>query len=112
MKIIPSNKKEVKLIKSGKLGKAMGPNPNEDKRIKTKNVFNPENIKAGDYVKISNPDSRDPRKIMKVESVGGTNGNKVFCKEIGHELYANCFKKVIKPTKKKNKSSKLLCREH
>lgn len=54
-----------------------------------KNVLNKENIKKGDWVKF--PEL--PKEYL-VDSVGGTHGNKVFCREIGHEVYAQCFVKV------------------
>lgn len=53
------------------------------------NVFNPDNIEAGDIVR------HDGFNLI-VDSVGGRFGNKVFCKEVGHELYANCFTLVRK----------------
>jgi len=55
-------------------------------------VFNPQNIEAGDTVVTHG----EPERFMIVETVGGKNFNKVYCKEIGHELYANCFKLVAK----------------
>lgn len=63
-----------------------------------KNVFNPAGIEAGDTVTLADPhDMRlgDGRELL-VESVGGKNGNKVYCALIGHELYANCFTLVRK----------------
>lgn len=59
-------------------------------------VFNPEGIAAGDTVRIADPREGSPLGDMIVEGVGGKNGNKVYCKQVGHELYANCFKLVAK----------------
>lgn len=58
-------------------------------------VMNPEGIQAGDTVRPRDPDSSDPAE-MKVVSVGGPYGNKVYCEEVGYELYASCFKLVRK----------------
>jgi hypothetical protein len=55
----------------------------------SKNVFNPENIVAGDFVSLKNENG----KLMEVISVGGKSNNKIYCHEIGHELYANLFDK-------------------
>ena len=62
------------------------------------NVFNPQGIAAGDVVRLSdiNRDGLDNPGEMVVQSVGGRNGNKVFCREVGHELYASCFTLVRK----------------
>jgi hypothetical protein len=57
--------------------------------MSAKNVFNPEDIQAGDLVVIVGES-----KPMVVLQVSGKNGNKVYCHEIGRELYATCFKKV------------------
>lgn len=56
----------------------------------SKNVFNPENIQVGDTVILKSENS----KRYMVDNVSGKNNNKVFCKEIGYELYAQCFEKV------------------
>ena len=69
-------------------------------KIKT-NPMNPEDIKPGDYVKLVDPRKGDPRGKMLVETVRGTYNNKVYCEKIGHELYANCFKKVVVKVKVK-----------
>ena len=61
------------------------------------NVFNPEALKQGDCVQLVSELEElgdDAPKYM-VETVGGSHGNKVFCKQIGRELYAQCFKKVV-----------------
>jgi len=63
----------------------------EKARSERAKVFNPENIEQGDTVRLDGDSKR-----MVVLSVGGTNGNKVYCDEIGHELYATCFKLVRK----------------
>ncbi len=60
------------------------------------NVMNPENIQAGDTVRITNARGGDPQCKMVVESVSGPYGNKVYCPKIGHELYAACFVLVSK----------------
>lgn len=59
-------------------------------------VFNPQNIEEGDVVRLAEPREGDSLEPMVVVNVGGHNCNKVFCKEIGHELYANCFELVLK----------------
>ena len=60
------------------------------------NVMNPQNIQAGDKVKLKHPRKGDPKGILTVAYVGGTYGNKVMVegKWPGHPLYAQCFDKV------------------
>lgn len=89
-----------------------------DKEIKekhpTKNkkdVFNPENIQPGDYVYLQD-DSVDQKhqNIGKVISVEGPYKNKVFCAEVGHQLYAHCLKKVknVRPRTVKQLNQRLI----
>lgn len=60
------------------------------------NIFNPENIKPGDTVVLLDniEESGDAAPQMKVIFVSGKNKNKIYCREIGYELYATCFKKL------------------
>lgn len=57
---------------------------------KRPNVFNPEDVKAGDMVVLVH-EQRGP---FKVQSVTGRFNSKVFCAEIGQELNATLFMKV------------------
>lgn len=52
------------------------------------NVFNPDNIEAGDQVRLANDDKMKNHEVV---TVSGKNKNKVFCKSIGYEVYASCF---------------------
>jgi hypothetical protein len=61
-----------------------------------KNVFNPENIQPGDAVILAEDEKKKNPKKMIVQYVGGTYKNKIYCKELGREFYASCFKKVNK----------------
>jgi hypothetical protein len=61
--------------------------------MKTPNVMNPEGIEAGDIVRLKS--GNVPGELV-VLSVGGKFDNKVYCDQIGHELYANCFELVRK----------------
>lgn len=70
-----------------------------------RNVFNPEGIAEGDVVILRNPEG-EYADTMVVETVRGRNGNKVFCKEIGHELYATCFELVLKKAEYDNEHSR------
>lgn len=58
---------------------------------KSKNVFNPEDIKVGDYVVLEDEPNNKP---MKVIEVFGRNNNKILCEGLNSHYYANCFKKV------------------
>ena len=61
----------------------------------TVNVMNPENIQAGDYVfRVDRDFNKLSGAPLLVEYVSGTYGNKVYIKDIGHELYAQCFVKA------------------
>lgn len=64
--------------------------------MKTDNVFNPEGIEEGDSVRLHNHHNDTYSQPMTVQSVGGRFGNKVYCKEVGHEVYAQCFQLVAK----------------
>jgi hypothetical protein len=59
------------------------------------NPFNPQNIQAGDKVKLKNPRPDDPKGVLTVSHVGGTHNNKILLEGEwpGHELYAQCFEK-------------------
>lgn len=60
-------------------------------------VFNPEGIEEGDKVRLH---SEGPRsRVMVVRHMSGRFGSKVFCREVGYELNANCFKLVEKGAK-------------
>jgi hypothetical protein len=61
-----------------------------------KNPFKPENIKVGDKVWLRDPKEGDHTGHMIVQHIGGSNQNKIFCNEIGYELYASCFRKEKK----------------
>lgn len=71
--------------------------------MKPKNVFNPQNIQAGDRVKLINPRTPDEAGEFTVSTVGGSHGNKVFCTGLGRELFATCFKLVRKAEGKTTK---------
>lgn len=64
-------------------------------QLVTENPMNPQNIKAGDRVRLDKfREDIDGETIHIVDSVGGAHGNKVYCKTLGHEIYAQCFIKV------------------
>jgi hypothetical protein len=68
-------------------------------RERRSNVFNPENIQEGDLVSLKSREGESvlaKNKFMRVLSVRGKNNNKVYCAEIGHELYAQCFNLIAK----------------
>jgi hypothetical protein len=58
-----------------------------------RNPMNPSNIQPGDTVVLADEENAVE---MTVQTVGGTYGNKVYCEEVGHELYATCFTLVRK----------------
>jgi len=69
----------------------------EQEEQERRKVFNPQGIEPGDTVRLANPtEDHEPLGDMIVECVGGKNFNKVYCKQVGHELYANCFTLVAK----------------
>jgi hypothetical protein len=70
-------------------------NEQRDSREPLNRTFNPEDIRVGDRVRLRDKVTEKPTgPVMRVQHVGGTYNNKVYCAEIGHELYATLFKRV------------------